>query len=96
MEDQLINMAEQGENNREEMVEGESRIDYHIRTTRKAMHPDALFARYPVKDVKSYSVAEFSGGRGPIGRLYAWLLLKLTSLYLAKGFMWLVRLIKRK
>lgn len=89
-------MEEQGENNIE-TGQGITRIDYHIITTRKSLNLDALFAKYPVKDISSYSISEFSGGPArPIGRVYVWLLLKLTALYTAKVFMGLVRLIKRK
>jgi len=90
-------MEEQNEN-KTVRAEGESRIDYRIRTTRKSLNPDALYGSYHIPDSKAYAISEFSGGfsRGPVGRIFLWRLLKLMALYLAKGFMWLVRLIKRK
>ena len=75
-----------------EGAEGESSLKYHIRMTKIALNPNNISAVHPVKETiwGSYS-REFGFGTGPIARRYLWLTAKLTTLYLAKGFSWLLR-----
>jgi hypothetical protein len=83
--------------NKAERREGESRIDYNIRITRNSLKPEVFYSMRTIEEKRIDSINEFgSSPMGPIVRLYLWLVLKLSALYLAKAYIWLVRLIKRK
>lgn len=82
------------EEHRAEKVEVESAIDSKIRETKLALNPNRLSDLFPKDKVtSSYHLAEFgqSNFRGPIMARYVYLSAKLLSLYLARGFTWLIR-----
>ena len=77
-----------------ERVEGESRIDSRIRRTKMALNLSNLTAMSPNKETtRSYFSLEFGASTrgGQIIALYLYQVIKLMTLYLVKGFRWLIR-----
>jgi hypothetical protein len=68
--------------------EGETKLDYHIRTTKNNLKLDKLFPRpsRPPEQYHYYEEFGFGFTRGPMIRRAIWLLSKLSVLYLVKGF----------
>ena len=74
-------------------AKGESRIDYHIKITKMALNPNAVYDALPKRETtQNYPSDEF-GFNNPssqIVRQFLWLCAKLLILYLAKGISWLI------
>jgi hypothetical protein len=83
------------ENQETKKESSESRIDYHIRNTKKALKLETITAPY-LNDKKTQqqfhqsSEFGFNSPQIPVIRRYIWLGAKLTALYLTKWFSWLV------
>jgi hypothetical protein len=69
--------------------EGETQLDYRIRSTKNDLKLDNLYASIHFKEGFKYSHYEefgFGFNRAPVIRRAFWLLSKLSFLYLVKGF----------
>ena len=80
---------EEKQQNIEGIREGESTLDYRIRTTKNDLKLDNLFATVPYKtgeNIRHFEEFGFGFSRGPMIRRGVWLLSKLSVLYIIKGY----------
>ena len=68
-----------------ERTDGETWVDYHIRVTRKVLHPNSFNFALPEKPGDALMMEYGFGRRIPFG-WYAYQVAKLMTLYVIKGY----------
>jgi hypothetical protein len=81
------------ENEETKNISSESRIDYHIRNTKKELKLETITAPYLNSEKTQQqphhsSEFAFNSPQIPVVRRYMWLGMKLVALYLTKWFSW--------